>query len=86
MSDFFGQVEKQLDKKANGNFKIYDVINWEINNCAISPEVNANRQIGQLIEYNMRNILPKNHNRFVNLVPSASFRYKRKAKKRRKIF
>ena len=78
--------KKQLDKKANGNFKIYDIINSEINNCAISPEVNPNRQIDQLTEYNMRNILPKNHNRFVNLVPSASFRYNRKAKTRRKVF
>ena len=48
--------KKQLDKKANGNFKIYDIINSEINNCAISPEVNPNRQIDQLTEYNMRNI------------------------------
>ena len=27
--DFFGHVEKQLDKKAKVNFKICDVINWE---------------------------------------------------------
>ena len=26
--DFFGHVEKWLDKKAKVNFKIYDVINW----------------------------------------------------------
>ena len=28
----FGQVEKQLDKKAKDKFKSYDVINWETNN------------------------------------------------------
>ena len=26
---FFGNVGKQLDKKAKPNFKIYDVLNWE---------------------------------------------------------
>ena len=28
---FFGHVGKQLDKKAQINFKIYDVTNWIIN-------------------------------------------------------
>ena len=30
--DIFGHVEKRLDKRAKVTFKIYDVINWEINN------------------------------------------------------
>ena len=30
--DFFGHVEKRLDKKAKVNFTIYNVINWETNN------------------------------------------------------
>ena len=30
--DFFAHAWKQFDKKANLNFKIYDVINWEANN------------------------------------------------------
>ena len=29
--DFFGHVGKRFDKKANVNFKIYDVIKWETN-------------------------------------------------------
>ena len=28
----FGHVEKQLDKKAEVNFKIYDVTDWTANN------------------------------------------------------
>ena len=32
LSDFFSHIEKLLDKKIKVNFKIYDVINWEINN------------------------------------------------------
>ena len=32
-SDFFGHVGKRLDEKAKVNFKIYDVINYETNNC-----------------------------------------------------
>ena len=30
-SDFFGHVEKRVDKKAKVNFKIYDVINRGVN-------------------------------------------------------
>ena len=30
--DFFSQVGKRLDKKANVNFRIDDVINWYTNN------------------------------------------------------
>ena len=46
----------------NVGFKIYDVINWETNNCNrhivnISlSECNQTKKFGQLIEYNMRNI------------------------------
>ena len=31
--DFFGHVGKRLGKKAEINSKIYDVTNWETNNC-----------------------------------------------------
>ena len=31
--EFFVHVGKTLDKKANVNFKVYEVINWETNNC-----------------------------------------------------
>ena len=31
--DFCGYVGKWLDKKAKVNFNIYNVTNWEINNC-----------------------------------------------------
>ena len=31
LSDFFGHVEKRLDKKAKVNFKTYDVISGETN-------------------------------------------------------
>lgn len=30
--DFFDSLEKQLDKKAKINLKIYGIINWETNN------------------------------------------------------
>ena len=30
-SDSFSHVEKQVVKKAKGNFKIYGIINWETN-------------------------------------------------------
>ena len=29
LHDFFSHVRKRLDKKANVNSEIYDVINWE---------------------------------------------------------
>ena len=32
LSWFFGFAEKPLDKKAMGNFKIYDIIDWKTNN------------------------------------------------------
>ena len=31
--DFFGRVKKQFGKKLKVNFQVYDVINWETNNC-----------------------------------------------------
>ena len=31
--DIFGYVGKRLDKKAELNFKIYGVTNWNTNNC-----------------------------------------------------
>ena len=44
----FGYVEIRLDKRAEVNFKIYDVTNWEKNNynkhCHISQKVKAARQ------------------------------------------
>ena len=43
----FVYVEKRLDKKADVNFKIYDVIDWVTNNYniyfSISKEVKATR-------------------------------------------
>ena len=47
LSCLFGYVGKQLDKKGQDNFKIYDVTNWTTHNyiyCLISQEVNATRQ------------------------------------------
>ena len=31
--DFFSYIEKRFDGKAQVIFKIYDIINWETNNC-----------------------------------------------------
>ena len=31
--EFFGYIEKRLDNKDKEDFKIYDVTNWNINNC-----------------------------------------------------
>ena len=61
-SAFNGFCEKQLDKKAKLNFKIYDVTTWETNNSIrILPDISRSKsnqamEFGQLIEYNMRNI------------------------------
>ena len=48
----FGYVEKRLDKKADVNFKIYDVTDWATNNYniyfSISKEVKATRN-GNLV-------------------------------------
>ena len=57
-----GYVEKQLDKKAMANFKIYDIKNWAKNNynthiAQISrSKSNQTMKSGQSVEYNMRNI------------------------------
>ena len=32
-TDFFGNVGKRLEKEAKIDFKIYDVKDWETNNC-----------------------------------------------------
>ena len=58
----FGYVKKQLDKKANINFKIYDIPDWTINNYNtnigqyLKKEGQSGRELGQLIEYSMENI------------------------------
>ena len=60
LSWLFGYVEKQLDKKAMANFKIYNIKNWARNNCNthIAQIARSNQTIksGQSVEYNMRNI------------------------------
>ena len=40
--DFFSYIEKRFDGKAQVIFKIYDIINWETNNC--------NTHIGQYLK------------------------------------
>ena len=63
-SDFFGHVGKWFDKKAKVDFKIYDVTNWETNNCNthIVQDLKKQRQqiktikFDQLIEYNITNL------------------------------
>ena len=58
----FGYEEKRLDKEAIDNFKIYDVKEWTTNNYNThivhisSSQCNQAMKIGQLIEYNTRNI------------------------------
>ena len=60
LSWIFGRVGKQFDKKAQFNFKIYDVANWETNNYKyiytywpISQEVKAMRKINLFNWYNI---------------------------------
>ena len=60
LSWLFGHVEKRLDEKDKVNFKIYDVITWETNNCTTLPNIsrsksNQTMKFGQLTEFNMRN-------------------------------
>ena len=58
----FGYVEKWLDKKAMGNFKIYDITDWTTNddNTYIVQYLKKYREpdieIGHLGECNMRSI------------------------------
>ena len=71
LSLLFGYVEKQLDKKAMVNFKIFDVTEWETNNNNIY-QANISRSRGnqtmkfdQLTECNMRNIfLQKSYTKY----------------------
>ena len=65
MLSIFGHVGKRLDKKARGNFKIYDDTNIS------RSKDNQTMKFGQLIEYNMRNIFLKNYaqNVLEKLVP-----------------
>ena len=60
--DFVDHVGKRLDKKAQVDFKIYDVTKWDTNNCnknilsGISKSKgNKTMKFGQLIEYNAEN-------------------------------
>ena len=57
LSWLFGYVEKQLDKRAMVNFKIYDVTEWAINNY--------NTHIAQ---YLMKRRQPENENWSVNRI------------------
>ena len=60
--DIFGYVGKRLDKKAELNFKIYGVTNWNTNNCYkyidryIKGKSNQTMKVGQLTEYKVQNI------------------------------
>lgn len=47
--NFFGQAEKQLDKKVKIYFKIYNVINRETNNE--NPDIVQILKFGQLLEH-----------------------------------
>ena len=57
-SDVLGHAEKWLNKKAEVNFKIYDVIDWEANiySTLISrSKGNETMKFGQLMEFELRN-------------------------------
>ena len=62
---FFGPVGKPLDEKTKFNFKIYDVRNWETNNCKhmlyniLRSKGNYTMKFGQLIESNINIFLEK---------------------------
>ena len=83
--DFFGHVGKRLDKEAEINFKIYDVINWKKKIAMhILPNIlrsrgNQTMKVGQLIEYKRRNIFPQNHaeNKEVRLFPQPFLIFKK---------
>ena len=61
--DLFGHVKKLLDKNSKVIFEIYDVINrGQLITIHISPNISRSKgyqimELGQLIEYNMRNVL-----------------------------
>ena len=67
LSSFFGHVRKGVDKKAKANFKIYDVADWQANSYNtyivqhLKSKGNQTMKFGQLIEYDMRSVLHKNH-------------------------
>ena len=81
--DIFGHVQNRLDEKNQVSFEIYDVTTWLINNCMhILPNIsrskgNQTMKFGQLIEYNLRNILLKNHtqNGLEKLFPDPYLKY-----------
>ena len=59
----FDHVEKWLDLKDKVDFKIYDIITWDTNNCNTEILLNISRRegkqtmkFGQLIEYDTINI------------------------------
>ena len=62
--DFFAIVGKRFDKKGKVNFKIYDVTTWLKNNYNTQytiPNISLSKsnqamKLGQLIEYNNKNI------------------------------
>ena len=58
ISWLFGYAEKQLDKKAMVNFKIYDVTGRTKSNynIHIAQTNNQTMKFGQLIVFNMKNI------------------------------
>ena len=59
LSWLLGYVEKQLDKKAKVNFRIYDVqqiITIYILLNILRSKDNKAMKFGQIIEYNLRNI------------------------------
>ena len=69
--DFFGYVEKRLDKKVQVNFKIYDVASWNTITINILPDISTSKtnqrmKLGQLIEYDVGNYV---ENRTGRLVP-----------------
>ena len=65
-SDFFGYVEKRLDEKAKVSSNIYDVTARPTITINILPNISRRKGIhtmkfGQLVEYNIRKFLLKNH-------------------------
>ena len=70
----FGHIGKQLDEKANVNFQNFDVTDWKTNSCNTSiPDTSSSKEkqalkFGQLIEYNTKKILLKNHAQNVMMV------------------
>ena len=71
--DVFSLVEKQFDKKANGNFKIFDIIDWEPNNynIHIAQYLKKQRLVNRILnkksykkcgEETIPRSFPKNHN------------------------